>query len=140
MVSECAKADPSMRGELDKYTVDLLSEELKLQSAVADESQQRADAALLEAKKLSSQYQKEAEKCNFGMETCEEAREKAEEALTEQKKISKMWEQRARDHGWTGEWRGFQQTWINFKGLHIADNRDASGMRKVPFFAMKMCR
>lgn len=101
--ADCVKADPRMKEELDKYTVDLLSEELKLQSAVADESQQRADAALLEAKKLSSQYQKEAEKCNFGMETCEEAREKAEEALTEQKKISKTWEQRARDHGWTGE-------------------------------------
>eukprot|EP00250_Pteridium_aquilinum_P005974 c15980_g1_i1 orf=188-721(+) len=101
--ADCAKADPSMREELNKYTADLLSEELKLQAAVAEDAQQRADGALLEAKKLSSQYQKEAEKCNFGMETCEEAREKAEEALMEQKKISKTWEQRAQDLGWTSE-------------------------------------
>ncbi|RXH71703.1 hypothetical protein DVH24_025204 [Malus domestica] len=32
--------------------------------------------ALLEAKKIASQYQKEVDKCSSGMETCEEAREK----------------------------------------------------------------
>ncbi|GMI70947.1 hypothetical protein like AT1G05070 [Hibiscus trionum] len=64
------------------------------------ESQQRADMALLEAKKLSSQYQKEADKCNSGMEICEEAREKAEEALSAQMKLTAMWEIRARQKGW----------------------------------------
>mgnify|MGYP002775693851 FL=1 len=89
-----------MKEELEKYPTDLLSEELKLQATVADESQQRADASLLEVKKLSSQYQKEAEKCNFGMETCEQAREKAEAFFIAQKKLTRLWEQRARGLGW----------------------------------------
>lgn len=101
--ADCANADPSMREELGKYTADLLSEELRLQAAVAEDNQRRADSALLEAKKLSSQYQKEAEKCNFGMETCEEAREKAEESLIEQKKLAQTWEKRARGLGWTSD-------------------------------------
>ncbi|KAL0362380.1 UNVERIFIED_CONTAM: hypothetical protein Scaly_1193200 [Sesamum calycinum] len=56
--------------------------------------------ALLEAKKMTSQYQKEADKCNSGMETCEEAREKSEAALLAQKQLTAMWEQRARQRGW----------------------------------------
>ncbi|KAJ0682538.1 hypothetical protein HanPI659440_Chr16g0648441 [Helianthus annuus] len=56
--------------------------------------------ALLEAKKLTSQYQKEADKCNSGMETCEEACEKAEAGLVSQKEQSAMWELRARQRGW----------------------------------------
>jgi hypothetical protein len=32
----------------------------------------------LEAKRMTSQYQKEAEKCDSGMGSCEAAREKAE--------------------------------------------------------------
>lgn len=56
--------------------------------------------ALLEAKKVTSQYQKEADKCNSGMETCEEAREKAEAALVSQKKMTAIWEQRAFQKGW----------------------------------------
>lgn len=56
--------------------------------------------ALLEAKKLTSQYMKEADKCNSGMETCEEAREKAEIALLAQKKLTATWEMRARQKGW----------------------------------------
>ncbi|MCI96033.1 hypothetical protein A2U01_0117332, partial [Trifolium medium] len=52
--------------------------------------------ALLEAKKIASQYQKEADKCNSGMETCEQAREKAELALVAQKKVTALWELRAR--------------------------------------------
>ncbi|TYH27176.1 hypothetical protein ES288_A02G048600v1 [Gossypium darwinii] len=56
---------------------------------------------LLEAKKLASQYQKEADKCNSGMDTCEEVREKAEEALSAQMKlITAIWEIRARQKGW----------------------------------------
>ncbi|CAI0550838.1 unnamed protein product [Linum tenue] len=56
--------------------------------------------ALLEAKKITSQYQKEADKCNSGMETCEEAREKAEASLVAQKKLTALWETRARQKGW----------------------------------------
>ncbi|CAL0333934.1 unnamed protein product [Lupinus luteus] len=62
-----------------------------------------ADTALLEAKKIASQYQKEADKCNSGMETCEEAREKAESAIVAQKKLTALWELRARRKGWE-EW------------------------------------
>ncbi|KAM1082998.1 hypothetical protein FF1_021604 [Malus domestica] len=40
------------------------------------ENQEQAHMALLEAKKIASQYQKEVDKCSSGMETCEEAREK----------------------------------------------------------------
>ncbi|XP_052177725.1 uncharacterized protein LOC127791750 [Diospyros lotus] len=76
--------------------------ELKLREVEALESQQRADMALLEAKKITSQYQKEADKCNSGMETCEETREKAEAALSAQRKLTAIWEIRARQRGWKG--------------------------------------
>ncbi|KAK1423958.1 hypothetical protein QVD17_19269 [Tagetes erecta] len=99
-LTDCAKHDPEVNGETEKNFAELLSEELKLREAEALESQQRADMALLEAKKLTSQYQKEADKCNSGMETCEEAREKAEAALVAQKQQSQMWEMRARQRGW----------------------------------------
>ncbi|KAI5060439.1 hypothetical protein GOP47_0024859 [Adiantum capillus-veneris] len=97
---DCDKMDPLLKDDLDKNSLELLSEELKVQEKVSEESQQHADAALLDAKKLASQYQKEAEKCNSGMETCEEAREKSEAALIAQKKISILWEKRARELGW----------------------------------------
>lgn len=98
--SDCEKGDPVLKEDLDKNFAELLTEELKLQEKVAQESQLHADSALLDAKKLASQYQKEAEKCNFGMETCEDAREKSQAALAAQKKISGMWEKRAREMGW----------------------------------------
>lgn len=94
--SDCEK----LQEEVDQKSVDLLTEELKLQETVAEESQRRADSALLDAKKVASQYQKEAEKCSSGMETCEEAREKSEAELAAQKKVSAMWEKRARELGW----------------------------------------
>ncbi|KAH9793319.1 drim domain-containing protein [Citrus sinensis] len=90
----------SIPDDTEKNFAELLTEELKLREAEALENQQRADMALLEAKKLTSQYQKEADKCNSGMETCEEAREKAEAALAAQKKLTATWEQRARQKGW----------------------------------------
>jgi pyruvate-formate lyase len=86
--------------ELDKSFTDLLAEDLKLREEEATTAQQKADVTLLEAKKLSSQYQKEADKCSSGMNTCEEAREKAEAALAEQKRLSALWESRARQRGW----------------------------------------
>lgn len=98
--ADCAKHDPEVSEDTEKNFADLLTEELKLREAESLESQQRADMALLEAKKMTSQYQKEADKCNSGMETCEEAREKAEAALVAQKKLTAMWELRARQRGW----------------------------------------
>ncbi|KAI3755602.1 hypothetical protein L1987_55406 [Smallanthus sonchifolius] len=98
--TDCAKRDPEVNEDTEKNFAELLSEELKLRETEAIESQQRADMALLEAKKLTSQYQKEADKCNSGMETCEEAREKAEAALVLQKQQTAMWESRARQRGW----------------------------------------
>lgn len=101
-LTDCAKHDPDVSEDVEKNFVDLLSEELKLREAEALENQQRADMQLLEAKKMTSQYQKEADKCNSGMETCEVAREKSEAALVEQKKFTAMWEMRARQKGWKG--------------------------------------
>ncbi|KAG5596762.1 hypothetical protein H5410_037994 [Solanum commersonii] len=98
--TNCAKRDPEVGEDTEKNFADLLSEELKLREAEASENQRKADMALLEAKKLTSQYMKEADKCNSGMETCEEAREKAEVLLLAQKKITATWEMRARQKGW----------------------------------------
>jgi len=98
--ADCAKHDPEASEETDRNFVDLLTDELKLREAEALDNQQRADMVLLEAKKVTSQYQKEADKCNSGMETCEEAREKAEAALMAQKRETAMWELRARQKGW----------------------------------------
>lgn len=99
-VADCAKHDPDVSEEMDKNFTDLLVEELKLKEEQGTEAQHRADVTLLEAKKLASQYQKEADKCSSGMDTCEEARERAEAALLQQKKLTAMWEQRARQRGW----------------------------------------
>lgn len=98
--SDCAKHDPEVSEDTEKNFADLLAEELKIREAEALENQRRADMALLEAKKVTSQYLKEADKCNSGMETCEEAREKSEAALAAQKRLTVMWEVRARQRGW----------------------------------------
>ena len=98
--ADCAKHDPEVSEDTEKNFAELLTEELKLREAEALENHQRADMALLEAKKITSQYQKEADKCNSGMETCEEAREKAEAGFVAQKRLTAMWELRARHRGW----------------------------------------
>ena len=85
---------------MEKNFTDLLSEEVNLREAEAMNAQRQADITLLEAKKLASQYQKEADKCSSGMDTCEEARERAEAALREQKKQTSVWEARAKQRGW----------------------------------------
>ncbi|PPS08838.1 hypothetical protein GOBAR_AA11802 [Gossypium barbadense] len=90
--ADCAKHDPVVNEDIEKHFAELLTEELKLREVEGLEIQQHVDMALLEAKKLASQYQKEADKCNSSMETCEEAREKAEEALPAQMKLTTMWE------------------------------------------------
>ncbi|KAL0298022.1 UNVERIFIED_CONTAM: hypothetical protein Sangu_3165900, partial [Sesamum angustifolium] len=99
----CAKHNPDVNEDTQKKFAELLSEELKQRSAKALENQHRANMALLEAKKMTSQYQKEADKCNSGMETCEEAREKSEANLLAQKQLTAMWELRARQRGWKDE-------------------------------------
>ncbi|KAJ7967727.1 DUF1068 domain-containing protein [Quillaja saponaria] len=97
---DCMKHDPVVSEEMENSFTDLLSEEVKLREVEALDNQHRADMALLEAKKMASQYQKEADKCNSGMETCEEAREKAEASLEAQRKLTALWELRARQKGW----------------------------------------
>ena len=88
---------------MEKQFVDLLTEELKLQEAVADEHTRHMNVTLLEAKRVASQYQKEAEKCNAATEICESARERAEALLIKERKITALWEKRARQSGWEGE-------------------------------------
>ncbi|CAG7909149.1 unnamed protein product [Brassica rapa] len=109
---DCAKHDPEVNEDTEKNYTELLTEEIfeahltiitykmKLREAASLEKHKRADMGLLEAKKVTSSYQKEADKCNSGMETCEEVREKAELALAEQKKLTSKWEERARQKGW----------------------------------------
>ena len=80
------RQDPEVSEEVGKSFTDLLAEEVKQKEAEAEEKQRSVDTKLLEAKKLASQYQKEADKCNSGMETCEQARERAEAALENQMK------------------------------------------------------
>lgn len=97
---DCMRQEPGVSKEVEKNFTDLLSEEVKQKEAEAEEKQRIADVKLLEAKKIASQYQKEADKCNSGMETCEEARERAEAALENQMKETALWELRARQRGW----------------------------------------
>jgi chromosome segregation ATPase len=103
--TDCAKQFKGVKSrasgeETEKSFTEQLIEELRQREEEATQAQQQADVKLLETKKLASQYQKEADKCSSGMDTCEEAREKSAEALIQQKKLSAMWEQRARELGW----------------------------------------
>eukprot|EP00246_Nothoceros_aenigmaticus_P018741 TRINITY_DN9953_c0_g1_i2.p1 TRINITY_DN9953_c0_g1~~TRINITY_DN9953_c0_g1_i2.p1 ORF type:complete len:175 (-),score=24.15 TRINITY_DN9953_c0_g1_i2:567-1091(-) len=99
-VADCAGSHQGLQNDLYSRKVALLEEHLQLQEKVADESQQKVDSAFLDAKKLTSQYQKEAEKCNNGMETSEGARERAEAALATADKMVALWKRRALDLGW----------------------------------------
>ncbi|KAK5845443.1 hypothetical protein PVK06_001629 [Gossypium arboreum] len=85
---------------LKNYTGDKESLEKCEQVSEFKRSLNTVNSTSNEAKKLASQYKKEADKCNSGMETCEEVREKAEEALSAQMKLTAMWEIRARQKGW----------------------------------------
>ena len=103
MTTGCGGDDPDLRREMEKQFVDLLTEELKLQEAVAAEHGRHMNITFLEAKRVASQYQREAEKCNSATETCEEARERAEALLIKERKVTSLWERRARRLGWEGE-------------------------------------
>ncbi|KAF9614278.1 hypothetical protein IFM89_017079 [Coptis chinensis] len=102
-VTDCGKNDPDLNKEMEKQFVDLLTEELKLQEAVAEEHTHHINITYAEARRVASQYQKEAEKCNAATETCEGARERAEALLTKERKVTSAWERRARQLGWQGE-------------------------------------
>ncbi|KAI7749215.1 hypothetical protein M8C21_004499 [Ambrosia artemisiifolia] len=102
-VTDCGKDDPDLKEEMEKQFVDLLSEELKLQKTVGEEHIRHMNITFGEARRVASQYQKEAEKCNTATETCEQAREQAEALTRQEKKITSLWERRARELGWEGE-------------------------------------
>ncbi|XP_013593703.1 uncharacterized protein BNAC07G43060D isoform X2 [Brassica napus] len=102
-LSDCGGDDLELKQEMEKQFVDLLTEELKLREAVADEHSRHMNVTLGEAKRAASQYQKEAEKCNAATEICESARERAEALLIKEWKITSLWEKRARQSGWEGE-------------------------------------
>lgn len=101
--TDCGGNDPELKQEMEKPFVDLLTEELKLQEAVSEEHSHHMNVTLAEAKRVASQYQKEAEKCNAATEICESARERAQALLLKERKITTLWEQRARRLGWDGE-------------------------------------
>ncbi|XVE97499.1 hypothetical protein REPUB_Repub03eG0024900 [Reevesia pubescens] len=101
--TDCGSNDPDLKQEMEKQFVDLLTEELKLQEAVAKEHARHMNITFGEAKRVASQYQKEAEKCIAATETCEEARERAEALMIKERKVTTLWEQRARQMGWERE-------------------------------------
>lgn len=98
--TDCAKDDPETNEEMQKDIITLLTEEISLQKSVSDDSLAHTKALIMDARKTSLQYQREGEKCNTGMETCEQAREKAQAELIEERKLSALWENRARVNGW----------------------------------------
>ncbi|KAL9231979.1 hypothetical protein vseg_007133 [Gypsophila vaccaria] len=100
---ECGKSDPEVQTEMEKQYAELLLEELKLQEVVSEEQLRHMNATYREARRVASQYQREAEKCNVATETCEESRERAEALLRNELKLSLLWEQRALKLGWDGE-------------------------------------
>ncbi|KAK6912288.1 Protein of unknown function DUF1068 [Dillenia turbinata] len=102
-VSDCGKDDPDLQKEMEKQLVDLLTEELKLREMVSEEQIRHMNITSGEARRVASQYQKEAEKCNAATETCEEARERAERLVVKERKVTSLWERRARQMGWEGE-------------------------------------
>lgn len=104
--TDCGKNDPETYDEMKKDIVALMTEEVNLQVNVTTDALQRTNTQIMGAKRASLHFQKEADKCIVGVETCEEARERAEVALIEQRKLTALWISRAREHGWgDGEMR-----------------------------------
>ncbi|GMP35642.1 hypothetical protein CsSME_00008006 [Camellia sinensis var. sinensis] len=102
-VTDCGGDDPDLKEEMEKQFVDLLTEEMKLQETVNEEHAHHMNITFAEARRVASQYQREAEKCNAATETCEQARERSEALLIKEKKVTSLWERRARQMGWQGE-------------------------------------
>uniref|UniRef100_A0A803MBZ5 Uncharacterized protein n=1 Tax=Chenopodium quinoa TaxID=63459 RepID=A0A803MBZ5_CHEQI len=103
IVPDCGKSDPELQQEMEKQYAELLMEELKLQEVVAQEHIRHMNATYREARRVASQYQREAEKCTIAIETCEEARENAEALILREMKLALLWQQRAHKMGWQGE-------------------------------------
>ncbi|KAL6965605.1 hypothetical protein U1Q18_036661 [Sarracenia purpurea var. burkii] len=102
MEIDCGGDDPDLKEEMGKQLVDLLSEEMKLRERVSEEHIHHMNITFGEAKRVASQYQREAEKCNTATETCEQARERVEALLIKEKKVTSLWERRARQLRWEG--------------------------------------
>jgi len=100
MIPDCGRGDPELQEEMQKQYAELLIEELKLQEIVGGEQMRHMNATYREARRVASQYQREAEKCTVATETCEEAREHAEALLRKEMKQAFLWEQRAHTMGW----------------------------------------
>ncbi|KAL6570015.1 hypothetical protein OROMI_014529 [Orobanche minor] len=92
---------PETRDEMKKDMIALLTEEISLHANVTSDSLQRTNVLTMSAKRASSHFQKEANKCIAGVETCEAARQRAGGvALIEERKLTTLWMSRARDYGW----------------------------------------
>ncbi|XP_060182269.1 uncharacterized protein LOC132611930 [Lycium barbarum] len=98
-LEDCGKENPDMNEEMEEDIISLLSEEIKLQKDVTDDNLEHTSALIMSAKRASSHYQNEMEKCNMGMEPCEGAMERGEAALIEERKLSALWETRAVELG-----------------------------------------
>lgn len=85
---------------MEKQYGELVIEELKLQEIVGEEQIRHMNATYREARRVASQYQREAEKCTFAIETCEDAREIAEALIRREIRLASLWEQRALQMGW----------------------------------------
>ncbi|KAJ7978026.1 DUF1068 domain-containing protein [Quillaja saponaria] len=99
-LSDCGRNDPDMKKEMKKDRLTVLSEEIALHDIVVRDTMEHTKGLIMDTRKSSYLYQKEAEKCNVGIKTCEEARERAEAELIEERKITTLWENRARQQGW----------------------------------------
>ncbi|XP_021274824.1 uncharacterized protein LOC110409712 [Herrania umbratica] len=95
---DCGKHNPDVKA-IKKDIVALLSEEIALQKIVSNETLERTRAQRKYMKRASSYYQKMAEKCYVGVETCEEGRKRAESELEEERKLTALWKKRARELG-----------------------------------------
>ncbi|KAL9250075.1 hypothetical protein AKJ16_DCAP05533, partial [Drosera capensis] len=93
-IQDCGKNDLDLHQEMRKQTIDLLTEELQLQETVSKVHPEHMNATNLDAWRLASHYQREAEKCNAATEACEEARERAVALLRNEMRASLLWEQR----------------------------------------------
>lgn len=100
MHADCGKDDPETRDEMKKDMIALLTEEINLHANVTGDSLQRTNVLIMSAKRASSHFQKEANKCIAGVETCEAARQRAGVALIEERKLTALWISRAQDYGW----------------------------------------
>ncbi|KAL5566151.1 hypothetical protein UlMin_029315 [Ulmus minor] len=74
-LADCGKDDSGFLEEMQKDLTTLTHEELDLQKIVAHETLEHTKVLINDAKIASSHYQREIDKCNAAVETCEEARE-----------------------------------------------------------------